>query len=191
MTTVAEDQRTFERGRKLLLWLSMASMAMAFAGLTSAFIVRQEQANWYRFSLPFILWVGTVLLVVSTAAVIGAQLAAARGVFRWAGFFLGLALALGIGFTVCQFRGWSELTRSGVFFVDKKSPSGAFFYVLTGLHLAHLFGGMIALLVSSLRSFFKKYSLQNYLGLKLTAIFWHFLTGLWLYIFIFVQVMFS
>lgn len=191
MSTAAEDFRSFERNRKFLLWLSMVSMSMAFAGLTSAFIVRQEQSDWYRFSLPAVLWVGSALLVLSSGTVVAAQIMAAKGRFKSVGFWLLMSLFLAIGFTITQFRGWGELTRAGVFFVDKKSPSGSFFYVLTGLHLAHLFGGMIALLVTSIRAFIGKYSLQNFLGVKLTAIFWHFLTVLWLYIFVFVLVMFS
>lgn len=191
MSTAAEDFRSFERNRKFLLWLSMVSMSMAFAGLTSAFIVRQEQSDWYRFSLPAVLWVGSALLVLSSGTVVAAQIMAAKGRFKSVGFWLLMSLFLAIGFTITQFRGWSELTRAGVFFVDKKSPSGSFFYVLTGLHLAHLFGGMIALMVTSIRAFLGKYSVQNFLGVKLSAIFWHFLTVLWLYIFIFVLVMFS
>jgi len=191
MNTALEDIRSLERNRKFLLWLSMVSMSMAFAGLTSAFIVRQEQSDWYRFSLPPVLWVGSVLLLLSSGTVVGAQLAARKGLFRAVGLWMFFSLVLAMGFTVSQFQGWGELTRAGVFFVDKKSPSGSFFYVLTGLHLAHLFGGMIALLVTSVRAFLGKYSVQNFLGVKLTAIFWHFLTVLWLYIFVFVQVMFS
>lgn len=191
MSTAAEDFRSFERNRKFLLWLSMVSMSMAFAGLTSAFIVRQEQSDWYRFSLPAVLWVGSALLVLSSGTVVAAQIMAAKGRFKSVGFWLLMSLFLAIGFTITQFRGWGELTQAGVFFVDKKSPSGSFFYVLTGLHLAHLFGGMIALMVTSIRAFLGKYSVQNFLGVKLSAIFWHFLTVLWLYIFIFVLVMFS
>ncbi|MCX7649731.1 MAG: cytochrome c oxidase subunit 3 [Flavobacteriales bacterium] len=188
---MSEDTASLERNRKFLLWLSMISMAMAFAGLTSAFIVRQEQANWYRFQIPSILWVGTVLLTLSSVFVILAQRWAPKGKFNRVGGALLGSLALAVGFTVCQFKGWGELVNSGVFFVDKKSPSGAFFYVLTGLHLAHLAGGMIALLITSIRAFLGKYARENFLGLKLTAIFWHFLTVLWLYIIVFVHIMFS
>jgi cytochrome c oxidase subunit 3 len=57
--------------------------------------------------------------------------------------------------------------------------------VLTGLHLAHLFGGIIAVFVVWIKSIQQKYNSENLLGIRLCAIFWHFLDLLWIYLFVF------
>ena len=53
------------------------------------------------------------------------------------------------------------------------------------MHLLHMIGGLIALMVSLTKSLLKKYSSADYLGIELTAIYWHFLDVLWVYLFLF------
>ena len=97
-----------------------------------------------------------------------------------------LTLLLGLAFVVFQFRGWGTLVDQKVFFAGKYSnPAGSFMYVLTGLHLLHLVAGLIAITVVWVKSTQKKYNAQELLGMKLCAIFWHFLTVLWVYLFLF------
>jgi len=68
---------------------------------------------------------------------------------------------------------------------DTFNISASFLYVLSGLHLLHLLGGLIWLVALLLRTFSGKYSAQNYLGIELGAIYWHFLDFLWVYLFFF------
>lgn len=177
-----------ERNSKFLLWLGIASMAMIFAALTSAFIVREGQKKWFEFELPQIFWYSTVLLLISSITVNVAQVSAKKGDFRRAGLFLLLTLGLGIAFSVMQFGGWAQLADQGIRFVDPNNLSGSFFIVITGTHLAHLAAGLIALLVATVKSLRGKYTVHNYLGIKLAAIFWHFLDLLWLYLFVFLVI---
>lgn len=103
--------------------------------------------------------------------------------------FLFITLALGSSFAWLQFAGWDQLVNNNIYFVDNLTGniSGSFFYVVTALHLLHLMGGLLAVLITTFRSAAGKYTPSNYLGLKLCAIFWHFLDGLWLYLFLFLQ----
>ena len=68
------------------------------------------------------------------------------------------------------------------------NPSGSFVYVLSALHLAHLAGGIIYLLVVITKSIMRKYSSENNLQVQLCAIYWHFLDILWVYLFIFLLI---
>ena len=68
---------------------------------------------------------------------------------------------------------------------EGSNVSGSFLYVITLAHLAHLFGGLIALIIVSVNIFRKKYNANNYLGFNLAANYWHFLGVLWLYLFLF------
>lgn len=177
-----------ERNSKFLLFLGIASMAMIFAALTSAFIVREGQKKWYEFELPMVFWYSTAILLISSITVNIAQNAAKKGDFKRAGTFLGATLGLGLIFSVMQIVGWGILADQGIRFVDSNNLSGSFFIVITGTHLAHLLAGLLVLFVTLIKSFKGRYSTHNYLGIKLAAIFWHFLDLLWLYLFVFLVI---
>jgi len=177
-----------ERSTKFLLWLAIASMAMIFAALTSAFIVREGQKKWFNFELPMVFWYSTAILLISSITVNAAQMAAKKGNMKNAGLYLLITFVLGIVFSVMQFVGWAELAEMGIRFVDPNNLSGSFFIVITGTHLAHLAGGLLSLLFTLIKAYAGKYSQYNYLGIKLTAIFWHFLDLLWLYLFVFLVI---
>ena len=168
---------------KILLWLAMVSMVMIFAGLTSGYIVRQADGNWQIFELPKIFYVSTIVMLLSSISMQWAFSAIKKD--NLAQLRIGLMITLGLGLTFCftQFMAWSNLVDNGVFFVG--NPSGSFLYVLTGLHLFHLFGGMLFLMVLTTRSIQGKYHSGNYLPVELGTIFWHFLDGLWVYLFVF------
>ena len=172
---------------KIVLWVAIASMIMMFAGLTSGYIVRKAEGNWTVFALPSVFTISTVLIVLSSLTMnMGVQAAKAGNSARLS-IMLWLTLILGSGFAISQYMGWVSLVQQGVYLVG--NPSGSFLYVLTGLHLAHLFGGLIALLVTAIKASNKKYDANNFLGVQLCATYWHFLDGLWVYLFLFLLLM--
>jgi len=178
-----------ERASKFLLWLGIISMVMIFAALTSAIIVRKSDSNWFTFEIPVEFTISTVVLLVSSITMVFAVFFTRKSK-KWAAtLFLFITLAIGSGFAWLQFAGWNQLVKNNIYFVDNLTGniSGSFFYVVTALHLLHLFGGLLAVLITTIRSAAGKYTPSNYLGLKLCAIFWHFLDGLWLYLFLFLQ----
>jgi cytochrome c oxidase subunit III len=183
-----DDIRDKERNQKFVLWLGIASMAMIFAALTSAFIVREGQKKWFEFELPMVFWYSTAILLISSITVNFAQSSAKKGDLKKAGLFLLATLVLGIVFSGMQFIGWGQLADQGIRFVDPNNLSGSFFIVITGTHLAHLVGGLLALLFTWIKTARGKYTMYNYLGIKLAAIFWHFLDLLWLYLFVFLVI---
>lgn len=183
-----EEIQDRERNSKFLLGLGIASMVMVFAALTSAFIVREGQKKWFDFELPQIFWYSTAVLLLSSITVNSARFAASKGKISRAGFWLLLTLALGSAFSLMQVEGWKQLADQGIRFVDPENISGSFFIVITGTHLAHLLAGLISLFYTAVKAFRGKYSKDNYVGIKLTGIFWHFLDALWLYLFVFLVV---
>jgi len=97
-----------------------------------------------------------------------------------------ITLLLGLSFIICQFKAWGVLVDQKIYFAGKYSnPAGSFLYILTALHLAHLVGGILSLSVVWINSIRKRYNAENLLGIKLCAIFWHFLDALWIYLFLF------
>ena len=185
-TYKAELKAAQRKASKPLLWVGIVSIVMLFAGLTSAYVVRADNGNWLIFNLPDIFFISTAVIITSSLTLFLALKMAKKNNQR--GMILGLlvTLILGITFTFTQFEGWRELTAKGVVFAGKYSnASGSFLYVLTGLHLAHLAGGLISLLVTLVNGLRRKYSAENTLGLELCSIYWHFLDILWVVLFLF------
>ena len=174
------------RSLKPLLWVGMAAIAMFFAGLTSAYIVRKAEGNWTEFVLPDWFWYSTITIVISSVVLIIAKqkIKKDQSVFS---LVLSVFL-LGLLFTYFQLNGWEELINQGVYLTGEGSNvAGSFLYVITLSHLVHLIGGLIALLVTAINAKRKKYSAENYLGLEITSIYWHFLSILWIYLFCFLK----
>jgi cytochrome c oxidase subunit 3 len=182
----AEDN---ERSKKFLLWLSMISMVMIFAALTSAIVVRKADGNWFSFAIPFEFTLSTIVLLLSSISIGAAVTFTKKDRQSSASLLLFITFVWGLCFAWLQFKGWEALVQNDIYFIDNRTGniSGSFFYVVTALHLLHMIGGIIAVFVSFIQSIRGKYTTKNYLGLKLSATFWHFLDGLWLYLFLFLQ----
>jgi len=171
---------------KQLLWIGMGSIGMFFAGLTSAYIVRKAEGNWVDFILPEWFVYSTIVIVISSLILIFAtrRIKKNKKIFS----LIVLVFLLGGLFTYLQINGWKELTSMGVYLTGEGSNvAGSFLYILTLSHLVHLAGGLIALFVAAINIKTKKYNSKSFLGLEITAIYWHFLSVLWIYLFFFLK----
>ncbi len=173
--------------QKILLWLGMVSIVMLFAGLTSAYYVKRADGNWFEFDLPFnIFYVSTAIILLSSLTMQLAVSAVKKNNLQAVKTYLIITLGLGLAFVFSQFLGWSNLVDHKVFFVG--NPSGSFLFVLTGLHLAHLAGGIIGLMFTGAGAIRERYNSSNYVGISVCATYWHFLDALWIYLFVFLAV---
>jgi cytochrome c oxidase subunit 3 len=112
--------------------------------------------------------------------------AARKNNFQQITLWLVVTFALGIAFMIAQYSAWSELYQNKIYFAGRQSNStGSFLYVITGLHVAHLIGGLLYLIGVIVRATKQQFNAENHLKLKLCAIYWHFLDILWIYLFIF------
>jgi cytochrome c oxidase subunit 3 len=184
--TAEEKALVRQKTAKSLLWVGITSIIMMFIGFTSAYIVRQEEGQWLVFDLPNKFHLSTLFIVLSSLTMYWATRSASNNQTSNVRNGLLLTLILGIGFTVSQFMAWSDLREMGVFFAGKDSnASGSYLYVISGLHLAHLFIGILSLIYTFARSLRGAYSSNNKLGLEICALYWHFLDILWVYLFFF------
>jgi cytochrome c oxidase subunit 3 len=169
--------------KKFALWLFMVSVVMIFASLTSAYIVRQAEGNWYIYDLPMVFYTSSVVILLSSATMQWAMVEAKKDNFVMLRVAMSITAVLGVTFLALQYYGWVELVGIDVYFVG--NPSGSFVYVLTGLHGLHLVSGVIFILWVLYLSFKYRIHSKNLLSLDLCATFWHFLDGLWIYLFVF------
>lgn len=175
-----------KKSAKALLWIGIVSIIMLFSGLTSAYVVRADNGNWLVFQLPSIAIISTAVIILSSFTMFLAQMAIKKDKFKAVSLYLFITFVLGLAFTYTQYLGWKELTLQGIYFLGKYSnASGSFLYLIAVVHLLHLFGGLIALLITLIKSLKNKYNSQDYLGIELSAIYWHFLDLLWIYLFLF------
>ena len=133
-----------------------------------------------------IVMISTAIIVTSSITMLIAQQAIKKNNYTLTSLGIFLTLGLGVAFFFTQIEAWRQLTAQNIFFVGKDSnAAGSFLYLIALTHLAHMIGGLIALCVSLTKSLLKKYSSSDYLGIELTAIYWHFLDLLWVYLFLF------
>ena len=178
--------RRNERSKKLLLWVGIAGISMFFAAFTSAYIVRKAEGNWKEFELPDWFLFSTIVIVCSSISLIIAKRIVKQN--KSATSWLFTALLLSFIFALLQVKGFQSLVEKDLHMTGKGSHvSASFLYVITASHLAHLSGGLIALLVTIINSQKGKYNTENYLGIELISIYWHYLAGLWFYLYFFMR----
>ena len=93
-----------------------------------------------RCRTPGLLWVNTALLLLGSGALQLARTAAGRDDLAALKRHLTVGGGLTIAFLVGQLIAWRQLTAAGYFMAT--NPADAFFYILTGLHGAHMLGGL-------------------------------------------------
>jgi cytochrome c oxidase subunit 3 len=181
-----EEATTRERALKLLLWLGQVSIGMLFAGLTAGYIVRKYTGNWMVFQLPSQFWISTAIIIISSISMNWAMQSIKKENYKALTQAIIITLVLGIVFIISQIMGWSALIRANIYAMgDKSSASGSYLYIITALHIAHILGGLAALSIVLFKSVKHRYTSANHLGIKLCATYWHFLDGLWVYLFLF------
>lgn len=165
----------------LIVFLAVA--LCLFSLMCAAFFMRMEAADWQLPTPPRILWLNTLVLIASSVALQIAQSAAkAQNTARMREAFT-LGVLTSSMFLLGQFWAWREMTANG--FTASQNPANAFFYLLTGAHGLHLLGGLVALASVSQPAWrCKENTAALAAPLGLCALYWHFLLGVWLLIFI-------
>jgi cytochrome c oxidase subunit 3 len=172
--------------KRLVLILLIFSIIMMFAAFTSGYIVRRDEGNWREFDLPISLLFNTITIVLSSAAMQWAFYSAKHDEVKRVNIGLLLTLALGIFFLFGQVHSWSDLVAGRTFFGGADAnPSGSFVYVLMGVHAFHLITGLIFVAVVLKRSLNYQVHSRAMLSIGNATLYWHFLGGLWLYLYLF------
>jgi cytochrome c oxidase subunit 3 len=184
-----EDGRPERSPREIArfgVWLMLGTMSMMFIGFTSSYIVRRGAGDWQALPLPPTLWLNTLALLASSVALEGARRALQAWDLPAAQRRLGLTGLLGLAFAAGQFAAWRQLADLGVFL--SSHPHSSFFYMLTGVHLVHLAGGLVWFGAAFTRLRRLAYA-PGEDGLGLFAIYWHFLGALWAYLLLLLYVL--
>lgn len=169
--------RTYRTG----MWMALAAIVMLFAAFSSALIVRKGLSNdWVPIRFPSILWLNTLVLVTSSLTLEFSRRFLRDGLGdRFARWWY-VTVGLGLAFIAGQLVAWRQLAVKGVYL--STNPSSSFFYLLTAAHGVHLLGGVCALSYVVLRARHYVLTPEKRTAVDVTAIYWHFMDGLWIYI---------
>ena len=175
-----------KKSAKPMLWVSMISMVMFFAGLTSAYVISMKREDWVSFDLPEAFHISTFLIIASSITLILSQRFLKKDKRQASILLIVITFFLGIAFIWQQYVGFNQLKSVGLFFTGPESTvSTSFIIGITFMHVLHLIAGVVVLLVVIYNHFKYKYKSDNMLGFELGAIFWHFVDILWIYLFFF------
>jgi cytochrome c oxidase subunit III len=159
--------------------LGIVSILMFFMALASAFLVRRGNGNWIPVHIPTLMWINTVVLLASSATLEMARHRLSQGrLSDYKNLWL-LTTILGAGFLVGQIVAWRQLVAEGIYLAS--NPASSFFYIFTGAHALHLFGGVAALIYVAKRNF-DQAQMTRSVAAEVTSYYWHFMDALWLFL---------
>ena len=189
---VHKDQsRNIVHPQKFVVWLLIVSVVMLFAALTSAYIVRRgEGDDWIPHQLPQLFTYSTLVALISSVTMHFAVLNHRKQKYSQASLFISVTLGLGLLFTVMQVMGgYQWLTVEKVYFSGPSStPRAQFVYLLALTHLLHIALALVFIVILFIKSINNIRKDSFPIWLSNSAVFWHFLGLLWLYLFIFLRI---
>ena len=181
--SLAINKHNFVGNRyRIGMLVSLASIAMLFTSLSSAYIVRSGVTyDWYPIAVPRVMFGSTVLIILSSISIEIARRKLKQGLAESYSKYLLLTGLLGVGFLVSQLLAWRQLAAQGIYI--SSHPHSSFFYVLTGAHGVHIAGGLLALGFLWLRSK-RLLDAKRQAFADAVSIYWHFMDALWIYLFL-------
>ncbi|MGF1533704.1 MAG: heme-copper oxidase subunit III [Bernardetiaceae bacterium] len=178
----------------VMLYVGMIGISAMFLFLLFSFRfyeIQEEVLARFRFPTGFV--ISTCLLLMSSLTIHQAKLSFYEDDFLQMRRYLLITLGLGIGFSVCQVVGWYELQAAGLAWASQNSTT--YLYLVSGLHVLHLLGGLAFVGVQAYSIHQKCHDPVKVLiavtnphekmKLTLMTLYWHFMDGLWVVLFLY------
>lgn len=190
--TLNEKEFQKEKQKKVakpLLWIGILSIVMIFASLTSAVLVREGDGDWVHYEIPSQFMWSCITVLFASIFLILSNFSAKKDQLGLVKAYVGLTMLSGLLFVALQVSGAQTLYENGTYFTGKgHNASGSYFYLISFVHLLHLAGGIIALSIVFFNALKGRYNSENLLGLQVCSTYWHFLGGLWIYLYVFFRI---
>jgi cytochrome c oxidase subunit III len=191
-----EEKGIFKRREPFafMLYLGFFGSCLLFSAVFFMFIKKEMVNQDIPIRLPWTIWLSTAFIIFSSFTLIAANSLFKTQKFEWLRYFLLITFLSGLAFLYTQFQVWRILFYTNQTLSNNTAAS--FIYILTGLHLVHILGGIVALFITISKifrrgnyvdTFIYTVNPPNQLNIKLLSIYWHFLTILWLIIVLFLQ----
>ncbi len=159
----------------------LAVITVLFSLLVVAYADRMTLGDWRPLPDPWLLWLNTAILILSSAALQWACVGARRGQMDRVKDGLLAGGVFAFAFLAGQLLVWQRLVELDYFAAT--NPAYAFFYLVTGLHALHLLGGLVAWGRTTAKAWQGFETGKLRLSVELCAVYWHFLLVVWLVLF--------
>lgn len=187
-----EDNFAFHP-KNVYLTLLLFSLTMLFLAMTAAFVYTRVQSNLPPIKLPILFLLNTAILLGSSYTMIRAKRYYLADNTKGYVKMLWITMGLSVFFLGMQCLAWYQLFSQQIYITTDNSAG--YLYVISGLHFAHVIGGIpfLGVFLYKARKYMKEpVSVLVYfsdpekrLNLRLLTIYWHFLDGLWIYLIVF------
>lgn len=165
------------------MWLVLAGIVMFFAAFTSAYLVMRTRNTWEGFRLPDVFWFSTIVILLSSYTMhISLKSFKEHRMQRYK-TLITLTALLGVIFLVMQVIGFANLYGRGI--TLQWNLSASLLFIIVGAHMVHVLGGVIALFVIFARAYRRHTRTYDAVPVEVVATYWHFVDGLWIYLYIF------
>ncbi len=171
---------------KLAMWVFLSSECLFFGAFISTYLLYRGRspANTPQpsdvYNIPFTS-VTSFILLMSSLTMVLALAAIQRGDHRRFRVWLAATALFGMVFIAGQIYEFTEFYREGL--ALKTSVFGSSFFVLTGLHGAHVTAGIVWLLSLWGLSMQNKIHVQHSEKIEIAGLYWHFVDIVWIVIF--------
>ncbi|MEQ9466530.1 MAG: cytochrome c oxidase subunit 3 [Ekhidna sp.] len=170
--------------QKFAMWLFLVSVTMIFISLSSGYIVQKAAKGLFVAELPSLFFWTTIIILASSVTMQLAYISAKRNNIKNLRISLIATFLLALIFMYGQWEAWWQMIDMGMHPVSQNSLE-SFIYIFSGLHIAHLIGAVIFLLIVLNKAFKYQVHSKSLVRIEMCATFWHFLGGLWLYLYLF------
>ena len=185
MAQVQKEDKYNLAPKKFNMWIFIFTSFMLFAALTSGFIVYVGgKTHGINVELPHSLLYSTIVIFVSSITLFFGSRAAKSLDKDKQRRFLWITLALGLVFLGLQVYALSTLIKMGVYFINPNAAQ-SFIYVFIAAHFVHIIAALLLLINTIRRSYQNIPQVKNLYNMEMTAIFWHFLDIVWIYLYVF------
>ena len=175
-----------------ILYISLMSISVIFVAVTVAFVYNYFENPHQRFRLPLIFHINTLVIIASSILLNQGMVAMKKDQSTRFRNLLAATFILGTCFLAFQIVGWVQLSRNGITLIHSQSAS--YLYLVSGLHFFHVLAGVVALGYCFMRSVMRTYNPVadlmfvtdpvKKMRLRLVATYWHFVDGLWIYLYV-------
>lgn len=177
--------------KTFVTWLLIVASTMLFIALLSAYWVHRSDGirnnAWIDFTLPNQFLISTAIVIISSFFMQWAYVSAKKDNVFILPSILTITLILSVLFSFSQYLAWLEMKKMGFFFSNQEPGeiSASFVYVLSGVHLFHIIGGIILIIIALVKSTRLQIHKKNLVFINICKTYWHFLGIVWIFLILF------
>jgi cytochrome c oxidase subunit 3 len=186
-----ENKKNVFNEKTFIVWLLIVASSMLFLAFGSAYWVHKTDSvnngAWTYYHMPVQFWISTAIVLISGITMQLAYNSARKDNVNKIPALITLTFLLGVSFFISQIMAYQALIDMGYFLSNNKPGdiSVTFLYVISGVHLLHIVGGLVLLIVGIVKASKLEVHKKNLNFIKICTTYWHFLGIVWILLILF------